>query len=188
MEKGEEKKYENWIRVLADYQGGRPNFSDQTVGSLVLLKKLVHLYEPQTIMELGTAHGLSTRLWLEEAPSAKIVCVDASFDPLKGTASVLPLDLGRLELKQGWVHDFRLQDYWEGRALLYVDIHIVKDAVSPQGKGEAPDFKKIFSFRFCHHCAPVGPDRAWIMVSIFFAISSSKRSGRYSPLETWDRL
>jgi hypothetical protein len=118
--------YKEWIKILADYQGGRPNFADQTPESLQVLEKLVEVYNPTVIVELGTAHGLSTRLWLQETgPEVKIHCVDASFDPLQGTASVLPVDLDRLILWQKWVHDVHLQGLWtdEDRVLLYVDIH-----------------------------------------------------------------
>lgn len=119
-------KYAQWIKALADYQGGRPHFSDQQPQSLLVLKRLVEIHKPERVVELGTAHGLSTRLWLEEmTPSAEIVCVDAGFTPLKGSASVLPVDLSRLTLLEKWVHDVDLRALWadDRKTLLYVDIH-----------------------------------------------------------------
>lgn len=147
--KEEKKKYRDWIKALADYQGGREHFSDQTVESLRVLAQLIKLYEPDTIMELGTAHGLSTRLWLDEAkPETKIVCVDAGFTPLLGTAEILPLDIDRLELVEGWVRKTRLQDYWEGRTLLYLDIHSdhkhVMDAIPDLPNGSAVVFDDVW--------------------------------------------
>lgn len=119
------KKYEDWIKTLADYQGGRENFADQTPESLKLLARLVDLHKPTTIIELGTAHGLSTRLWLEETSDIPIHCVDASFNALRGTEAVLPVDLSRLTLHEKWVNQVRLQDLWaaEDRVFLYVDVH-----------------------------------------------------------------
>jgi len=121
-----EEKYQEWINKLAMFQGGRPHFSDQNPESLIVLGKLVRLYDPDIIIELGTAHGLSTRLWCEETDRAvPIICVDAGFDPLRGSSAVLPVDFSRLVLRQSWVHDINLQSQWAGykRVLLYVDIH-----------------------------------------------------------------
>jgi len=119
-----EQKYKDWIRTLGDHQGGRIYFSDQTVKSMVLLERLVKLYAPTVIIELGTAHGLSTRLWIEQS-DARIVCIDASFAALRGTAPVLPVDLDRLELIEKWVRSVHLQDLWseDDKVLLYIDIH-----------------------------------------------------------------
>jgi len=118
-------EYAVWIKILADYQGGRPNFSDQTPESLLVLERLVRLYEPTKIIELGTAHGLSTRLWLEHTEGVPIICVDAGFDPLLGSASVLPVDLNRLTLMQKWVREVPLTELWkpDDKVLLYVDVH-----------------------------------------------------------------
>jgi len=125
MNKATRDKYHGWIRTLADVQGGRPNFADQTPESLDVLAKLCEMYKPTVVIELGTAHGLSTRLWLEAAPEAKIHCVDAGFAPLRGTASALPVDFSRLTLHQNWVRDVKLQNLWaaDDRVLLYVDVH-----------------------------------------------------------------
>lgn len=121
-----EEEYAGWIKVLADYQGGRTYFADQTVESMMLLEKLVEIYKPTVIIELGTAHGLSTRLWIRHAPrETKIICVDASFDPLIGSSVVLPVEMNRLTLMQRWVHDVKLSSLWTDKdiVLLYVDIH-----------------------------------------------------------------
>jgi len=124
MNKSTREKYEGWIRALADYQGGRPNYADQTPESLDVLASLVQMYQPQCIIELGTAHGLSTRLWLEKTKDVPIHCIDASFEPLRGTASVLPVDFDRLQLHQRWVRDVNLQELWgDKKTLLLVDIH-----------------------------------------------------------------
>ena len=134
-------EYTEWIKILADYQGGRPHFSDQTPESLMLLEKLVKIHAPSSIIELGTAHGLSTRLWLAETKDVSLVCVDAGFDPLRGTSAVLPVDFDRLTLIEKWVHDVDLPALWENerRVLLYVDVHSdhehILDAIHtlPQG-------------------------------------------------------
>lgn len=134
-------KYEGWIRAFGRHLGGRPKYADQTPGSMALLAMLIKICEPTRIVELGTSHGLSTRLWLEQTEDIPIVCVDASFKLLYGGMAVLPLDIERLTLVEDWVHDVRLQDYWreDDRVLLYVDIHTdhqhVMDAVPdlPQG-------------------------------------------------------
>ena len=117
------KKYSEWIGQMADF-AKRPHYADQTPGSLKLLAQLVRTHQPETIVELGTAHGLSTRLWIEEATEeTRIVCIDQDFKMLRSTERILPVDLSRLELVEKWVHDVHLQDYWGGRTLLYVDIH-----------------------------------------------------------------
>jgi len=118
-------KYHGWIRALADYQGGRPHFADQTPESLYVLKQLVGVHRPTVIIELGTVYGLSTRLWLEEAPTATIHCIDAGFGPLRGTKAALPYNEHGLTLHESWVHDVRLQDLWaeDDKVLLYVDVH-----------------------------------------------------------------
>lgn len=119
-----EKKYKEWIKILADYQGGRPHYADQTIESMEVLSALVGIYNPECIIELGTAHGLSTRLWLDITEGIPIHCVDASFTALRGTSSVLPVDFSRLTLHENWVRDVNLQGLWgDKKTLLYVDVH-----------------------------------------------------------------
>lgn len=143
-------KYGEWIRAFGRHLGGRPKYSDQTPGSMVLLAQLVRLYNPTRIVELGTSHGLSTRLWLERTGDIPIICIDASFDLLRGGSAVLPLDLGRLTLVEEWVHDIRLQDCWDedDKVLLYVDIHTdhqcVLDAVPDLPKGSVVIFDDVW--------------------------------------------
>lgn len=126
-----EEKYQEWIQQLAMFQGGRPHFSDQTPESMILLEKLVRMYAPSMIIELGTAHGLSTRLWLEQTEGIPIICVDAGFDPLRGSSAVLPVDFSRLTLKETWVRAVDLKSLWAGQScvLLYVDVHSDHDHV-----------------------------------------------------------
>jgi len=119
-------KYTHWIKALADYQGGRPHFSDQTPESLDVLAKLVEIHQPTMIVELGTAHGLSTRLWLDTVPETTVIhCVDASFQPLRGTATVLTVNFDRLILHETWVDSVQLENLWteKDRVFLYIDVH-----------------------------------------------------------------
>ena len=121
-----QRKYGNWIQKLAEYQGGRPHFADQQPESLYLLEKLVEMTQPKRIVELGTAHGLSTRLWIDETgDDVEIICIDAGFTPLKGSNGVLPVDFSRLTLVEKWVHDVDLPALWADgkKTILYVDIH-----------------------------------------------------------------
>jgi len=145
-----ENEYAEWIEILAKYQGGRPHFSDQTPGSLMLLEKLVKIAAPSSIIELGTAHGLSTRLWLAETKDVSLVCVDAGFDPLRGTSAVLPVDFSRLTLIQKWVHDVNLQELWanERKVFLYVDVHSdhqhILDAIHTLPQGSTVVFDDVW--------------------------------------------
>lgn len=144
------EEYQGWIDTLAMYQGGRPNYKDQTVESLMVLEKLVGMIEPTMIVELGTAHGLSTRLWLRVTSGIPIHCVDAGFEPLRGSSAVLPVDFSRLILHQKWVHDVQLESLWTqgDKVLLYVDIHSdhqhVLDAVPKLPNGSVVVFDDVW--------------------------------------------
>jgi len=123
----EEERYAGWIKAIADLSGRR-HFADQTVGNLKTLKKLasISMLDPTVVIELGTSYGLSTRLWLEIAPSeVPIHCVDTGFTQLENSARVLPLNMDRLSLHQAWVHDVPFEQFWtsKDRVLLFVDIY-----------------------------------------------------------------
>ncbi len=122
--------HKQWIKTLADLQGGRPFFSDQTEGSLGLIGRLVEIYHPTKIIELGTNYGLSLRRWREVAPAIPVTCIDASFAPLKQSQTVLELNLHGVSLIEKMVHDVDLAALWgSDRVLLYADIHSDHDHV-----------------------------------------------------------
>lgn len=143
-------KYKGWIRAFGNHLGGRPKYADQTPGSMALLAMLLKVCEPTRIIELGTSHGLSTRLWLEQTEDIPITCIDASFKLLYGGMAVLPLDIERLTLIEEWVHDVRLQDCWreDDKVLMYVDIHTdhqhVMDAVPDLPNGSIVVFDDVW--------------------------------------------
>ncbi len=129
--------HKDWIKTLADLQGGRPFFSDQTAASLYVIGRLAQVYKPSVIIELGTNYGLSLRRWREAAPTTPVVCVDACFDPLRQSQTVLPVDMTGVTLIEKMVHDVDLKKLWlpadqnpergagtkQDVVLLYVDVH-----------------------------------------------------------------
>jgi len=127
VEVAEQDRYAGWIKAISDLSG-RKYFADQTVGNLILLKKLANsaILDPTVVIELGTSYGLSTRLWLDTvSEGVPIHCIDTGFTQLENSAKVLPLDKERLTLHQQWVHDVPFEQFWteNDRVLLFVDIH-----------------------------------------------------------------
>jgi len=118
-------EYRRWIRVIADSLGGRPHFSDQTPESLYLLGQLVEIYKPTVIIECGTSHGMSTRLFKQKAPTTLIHCIDSGFTLLRNSLSALPLEIGGLLLHECWLDQVKLEDLWtdSDKVLIYADVH-----------------------------------------------------------------
>jgi predicted O-methyltransferase YrrM len=118
-------QYAQWIKTLADLQGGRPFFSDQNPGSLELIGRLAEVFKPTLIVEAGTNYGLSLRRWKEVAPNTPIVAIDASFGPLRQSQTVLPIDLANVTLKESYLNQVDLKSLWKPTdvVLLYVDVH-----------------------------------------------------------------
>ena|ERR1035437_422936 len=118
-------KYAQWVKTLADLQGGRPFFSDQNPNSLQLLGRLAEVFKPTKIIEVGTNYGLSLRRWKEVAPTTPIVAIDAGFGPLKQSLTVLPLDLTNVTLMECWANQVDFKSLWTDKdvVLLFIDIH-----------------------------------------------------------------
>jgi len=116
-------KYEQWRRTLAELQGGRPLFRDQIPESMQALADLVKEKQISLVVEIGTNYGLSTRVFLENAP--KVVAIDMTFNPWRKSLEVLPVDASNLTLIERGINGVILQDLWteNDRVLLYFDCH-----------------------------------------------------------------
>lgn len=119
------ERYEHWRKTLADLQGGRTYFRDQTPESVAALVRLAHDFDPSVIIEIGTNYGLSTRAWLEGSQDAEIVLIDFTFNPLRKSDEVLPIDWDRLTLVEKDVQSVILDRLWDDGdvVLMYFDCH-----------------------------------------------------------------
>jgi predicted O-methyltransferase YrrM len=122
-------QYAQWISVLSMAQNRRI-YRDQTVSSLSMLASLVQDYEPDVIIELGTASGLSFRTWVDATlkTDTRIVTVDRGMKALELSMSVLPVKIDtpeRVSLIQrdALAMDFSLLYRDTDKVLFYIDIH-----------------------------------------------------------------
>lgn len=116
--------YRHWIDLLA-YLGRRLYYRDQSPQTLASLENLARTFDPTVIVELGTLGGMSLRAWIRSAPKARIVAVDLSFDTLRQSAEILPLDLSRVILLETDILKVDFSSLWnaDDRVLFFVDAH-----------------------------------------------------------------
>jgi len=117
-------KFNNWLVKIAFAQN-RLYYRDQTPESLNDLVKLVDQYKPTKIVELGTLSGLSLRTWLSADTDAEIIAIDLSFEALRQSREIIPVDLARVKLLEQDILKTDFSRLWgsEDRALLYIDAH-----------------------------------------------------------------
>lgn len=118
------EKYAQWIRVLAELQGGRPGYSDQQPESIAALVKLAERTNPTKVVEIGTSYGLSLRAWLE-IPSIEVIAIDMFFNPLWQSHKALPFDTNRVDTIEADIMSVNLPALWEPDdcVILYFDCH-----------------------------------------------------------------
>jgi len=117
-------KFRHLIRSIADFEN-RLFYRDQTPESLYYLVEAVDSCKPTLVVELGTLAGLSLRTWLEADPRLKVIAVDLSFDTLRKTRDLIPLDLSRVTLLEQDIMRLDFGRLWgpSDRVLFYVDAH-----------------------------------------------------------------
>ena len=118
------EKYAQWIKTLADLQGGRPGYSDQQPESIAALVELATHVEPTKVIEIGTSYGLSLRAWLE-VPDLEVIAIDMFFDPLRRSHKVLPFDWDRVDMIETDIANVNLPALWkpDDRVIFYFDCH-----------------------------------------------------------------
>ncbi|MBE0534076.1 MAG: FkbM family methyltransferase [Phycisphaerae bacterium] len=116
--------FQDWIETFTT-ASNRLYYRDQTVGALTRLYHLVAQFKPTRIIELGTLSGMSLRTWLAAAPDAEITAIDLSFDALRASQRLIPLDLSCVRLIEQDILKVDFASLWsaEDRVLLYIDAH-----------------------------------------------------------------
>lgn len=105
-------------------------YRDQSIEMLLLLAKFVEEFDPTKIIELGTLSGLSLRAWLEAGNKARITAVDLSFDTLRQTHAIVPIDEARVDLLEQDILATDFKALWgpRDRVIFYIDAHDLPQA------------------------------------------------------------
>ncbi|GAB1409756.1 hypothetical protein MASR1M90_09100 [Desulfovibrionales bacterium] len=116
--------YNSWINIIA----GRDNrlyYRDQSPEALSYLDNLVKKYKPTRVIELGTLSGLSLRTWLAADPNLQVTAIDLSFEHLKKSAQLIPLDLSRVTMLEQDILTVNFPALWgdNDRIILFIDAH-----------------------------------------------------------------
>ena len=125
------EKFTSWRETISNIHH-RLYYRDQSPDSFQSLYNLVQSFAPDVIVECGTMSGLSLRCWLLASDSAKIKCIDLSFNPLQESMKIFPLDLSRVDLIQSDILTVDFSTLWNSndRVLFFVDAHDVPGGTS----------------------------------------------------------
>lgn len=116
--------FSHWIDVMATIDH-RLYFRDQNPKSLNSLANLARETAPTLIVELGTLTGMSLRTWLHATDNIPIHAFDLSFNKLKETAQLFPVDFPRVIMHEQNILSADFRSLWNenDRVLFFVDAH-----------------------------------------------------------------
>ncbi|MDI6448143.1 glycosyltransferase [Anaerobaca lacustris] len=120
----EREAFEGLISSMARTEN-RLYYRDQSAQTMTSLAGYARALDPTVIVELGTLAGLSLRTWVTSAQRAKIYAVDLSFDKLRETMNLLPVDLSRVTLLEQDILKTDFSCLWteQDRVIFFVDAH-----------------------------------------------------------------
>ncbi|HPC94881.1 MAG TPA: glycosyltransferase [Sedimentisphaerales bacterium] len=114
----------SWIDRISSTEN-RLYYRDQSAQTLIALARYARTMNPTVVVELGTLAGLSLRTWIAATERARIYAIDLSFQTLKETGRVLPLDLSRVTLLEQDILKTDFASLWtaQDRVIFFVDAH-----------------------------------------------------------------